>query len=441
MLDCAGGRRRCSRCPACARGRSRRSPRWCSRPVLLLGELWDNPQIESLRDRAGRARRRGRGLGVLVIVALAALFARRPGLLPAARVRRAAVPHPGRDRRRVGQPAGPAVRRRGRRAWLAYAWVRLRGGPPGAGSRAAPSRRGSSWRWSGSWCSTPLQARLLDRLRAGGQERRVLLRAVRAAAEAADGGRRGRSSCASAACGITVGARARASSAIGFWEYHARELLWNQKVIESNQFESYFRVNSLFFDPNIYGRYLAMVMIGLAARRCCGSGDRRDVALAALVLAVLWARPAADVLAVELRGAARRAHRARRVRWRPWLDRSRVVGAVGWSRPWWSSLAAPGTWASTRAPQRPLDKATSGRFELLARRAGHVRRPAAVWGLGRARSPSASASARTRARSGRRPRRTRSPSRSPPSRASSACRLRRGAVHWPSSCSSRGLRC
>src|SRR5206468_6341305 len=39
-------------------------------------------------------------------------------------------------------------------------------------------------------------------------------------------------------------------SVIGFWEYHNRELLWNPKVINANQFESYFRVNSVFWDPN-----------------------------------------------------------------------------------------------------------------------------------------------------------------------------------------------
>ena len=61
-------------------------------------------------------------------------------------------------------------------------------------------------------------------------------------------------------------------------------------MIASNQVEEYFRVNSLFFDPNIYGRFLALVMIGLAgvllwAQRaahaaagdrarssCCGAG-------------------------------------------------------------------------------------------------------------------------------------------------------------------------
>ncbi len=54
-------------------------------------------------------------------------------------------------------------------------------------------------------------------------------------------------------------------AAVGFWEFQTRSLLLNPKVIASNQVEEYFRVNSLFFDPNIYGRFLALVMIGLAS--------------------------------------------------------------------------------------------------------------------------------------------------------------------------------
>ena len=59
-------------------------------------------------------------------------------------------------------------------------------------------------------------------------------------------------------------------AAIGFWEFQTRHLLLNPKVIASNQVEEYFRVNSLFFDPNIYGRFLALVMIGLATRAAVG---------------------------------------------------------------------------------------------------------------------------------------------------------------------------
>ncbi|MGH2837749.1 MAG: O-antigen ligase family protein, partial [Thermoleophilaceae bacterium] len=75
---------------------------------------------------------------------------------------------------------------------------------------------------------------------------------------------------------------------IGFIEYETRTLLLNPKVIASNAFGSYFRVNSLFFDPNIYGRFLAEVMI-LVAAVVAWTARRRDIALLAIALAVLWA--------------------------------------------------------------------------------------------------------------------------------------------------------
>jgi hypothetical protein len=74
---------------------------------------------------------------------------------------------------------------------------------------------------------------------------------------------------------------------IGFGEYERRELFWNPKVIAANQFESYFRVNSVFWDPNVYGRFLALVMIAIAAFMLWSK--RPAVALGAgAVLAVLW---------------------------------------------------------------------------------------------------------------------------------------------------------
>jgi O-antigen ligase len=75
---------------------------------------------------------------------------------------------------------------------------------------------------------------------------------------------------------------------IGFVEYATKTLLFNPKVIASNAFGSYFRVNSLFFDPNIYGRFLAEVMV-LVAAVVAWTARRRDIALWAIALAVLWA--------------------------------------------------------------------------------------------------------------------------------------------------------
>jgi O-antigen ligase len=75
---------------------------------------------------------------------------------------------------------------------------------------------------------------------------------------------------------------------IGFVEYATRSLLLNPKVIASNQFETYFRVNSLFFDPNIYGRFLAVVMLALTAVLLWTREPRRIIACG-LLLALLWA--------------------------------------------------------------------------------------------------------------------------------------------------------
>ncbi|MCW3066761.1 MAG: hypothetical protein JWN32_3933 [Solirubrobacterales bacterium] len=74
---------------------------------------------------------------------------------------------------------------------------------------------------------------------------------------------------------------------IGFVEYRTRTLLLNPKVIDANQFATYFRVNSLFFDPNIYGRFLALVMLLLTAVLIWTRRPRHAVA-AIVLLAVLW---------------------------------------------------------------------------------------------------------------------------------------------------------
>jgi len=72
----------------------------------------------------------------------------------------------------------------------------------------------------------------------------------------------------------------------GLAEYGARELLWNDKVISGNEAHTYFRVNSLFWDPNILGRYLAVTMTVLAA--IVAYSDRpREVKAAAGAFALL----------------------------------------------------------------------------------------------------------------------------------------------------------
>ena len=86
--------------------------------------------------------------------------------------------------------------------------------------------------------------------------------------------------------GVVVGL-ALVCAFVGFVEYATRDLLWNQVVIRSNDFHVYFRVNSLFWDPNVYGRYLALAITMVAAALLWARPNRNSVILA-VVAGVLW---------------------------------------------------------------------------------------------------------------------------------------------------------
>ena len=150
--------------------------------------------------------------------------------------------------------------------------------------------------------------------------------------------------------------------AIGFYEYATRRLLFNPRVIDANQLASYFRVNSLFFDPNIYGRFLALVITLLAA-------------------AMLWARRSSQVLlcalgvVVLLSGLVLTFSQSS---FADLLVGLAVLGALRWG--WKRALAvvgalvvlgavvlvaAPSVTKVQLGSAKSIDKALSGRVELL----------------------------------------------------------------------------
>jgi putative inorganic carbon (hco3(-)) transporter len=80
---------------------------------------------------------------------------------------------------------------------------------------------------------------------------------------------------------ITVTAVALVFAAVAFWEYAARDLLLSRgDLLASNQLHLYFRVNSLFYDPNILGRDLALVMVALGAYLAWARSGRLAIAAA-----------------------------------------------------------------------------------------------------------------------------------------------------------------
>jgi putative inorganic carbon (hco3(-)) transporter len=74
---------------------------------------------------------------------------------------------------------------------------------------------------------------------------------------------------------------------IGSVEYASRSLFWNEAVIRSNEFHTYFRVNSIFWDPNIYGRYLALVLV-VATAAVMWIRERRAFWLLSGAILILW---------------------------------------------------------------------------------------------------------------------------------------------------------
>lgn len=149
---------------------------------------------------------------------------------------------------------------------------------------------------------------------------------------------------------------------VGFVEYATRHLFLNPKVIASNQFEDYFRVNSLFFDPNIYGRFLAIVMLGVATvliwsrtpRNVYGSGAVLIVLWAGLVLTLSQSSFAALLLGLLVLAGAR---------WSPrWAvgvgAAALVIGAL-------FVLVAPSSVRLDLGSSKSADTATSGRYDLV----------------------------------------------------------------------------
>lgn len=86
--------------------------------------------------------------------------------------------------------------------------------------------------------------------------------------------------------GVLVGL-AIVLAGVGFVEYYRKTLFLNPKLVAANQYDNFFRVNSVFFDPSIYGRFLMLVMLGVTTAVLWGG--RREARIGAAVLAWLLA--------------------------------------------------------------------------------------------------------------------------------------------------------
>ena len=74
---------------------------------------------------------------------------------------------------------------------------------------------------------------------------------------------------------------------VGIGQWLAKDVFWNPKVIVGNETAAFFRVNSLFWDPSIYGRFLVVAILAALVVVLLRLAPRWEPALAGLIV-VLW---------------------------------------------------------------------------------------------------------------------------------------------------------
>jgi O-antigen ligase len=75
--------------------------------------------------------------------------------------------------------------------------------------------------------------------------------------------------------------------AVGLYQYETRNIVQNLKLKTINAYAAFFRVNSVFFDPSIYGRFLVIAIIPTVVLIVRGRLGRLGIAALAFV-AVAW---------------------------------------------------------------------------------------------------------------------------------------------------------
>jgi O-antigen ligase len=324
-------------------------------PIILGSHISGSDQVQPLRDHPALAAA-GAVAAVLVVAVLAVLFTRRPAWLPVAAV--ATLPF------RVPIASGGSTANLLVPLYLvvsagvlAYAVPRLMGREPDE-----PGRRPGILEWALAGYLALYAVQASSSADFGHALENVVFFYVPFALLFVLVARVPWTPRLARVCLGVLVVLALALVGVGFVEYATRHLFLNPKVIASNQLEDYFRVNSLFFDPNIYGRFLALVMVLLAAW-LLWARRQREVLAGTLLLAVLWgglvltfsqSSFAALLVGLAVLGAMRWS-----VRWALALSGGALVIAVAFV------AIAPGAVHLELGNSKSADKATSGRYDLI----------------------------------------------------------------------------
>jgi putative inorganic carbon (hco3(-)) transporter len=253
-------------------------------PVLLVADIWDSPQLSVVRDRPAAAAVAA-ALGLCAVAALALLMARRPLVLPLLVL--AALPF------RIPIEVGGTTSNLLVPLYLVIAAGALAAIVPAL--RDAATAEANASRWQPGWLERLLALSValygIQATYSGDFDKALqqvaffvvpfaLLFVLLARIEWTPRLLR-------LCCGLLVGL-ALAFSAVGYVEYATRHIFLNPKLIASNDLHTYFRTNSVFFDPNIYGRFLVVAMLAVTAVMLA-TARARTVWIGAAVLLALWA--------------------------------------------------------------------------------------------------------------------------------------------------------
>jgi O-antigen ligase len=156
---------------------------------------------------------------------------------------------------------------------------------------------------------------------------------------------------------------ALAYALVGVFQWVTRDVFWNPKVIVGNAYAPFFRVNSVFWDPSIYGRYLVVAILATLAGVLLGgvrgwrlAGLYGVIAATWLGLLMSFSQSSFAALAVGVVVAAG-------VVWR-W--RAIVAVAAGAALAVALALAVPQVRAELAdKAESGIDRATSGRSSLV----------------------------------------------------------------------------
>ena len=80
---------------------------------------------------------------------------------------------------------------------------------------------------------------------------------------------------------------ALAFSGIGVYQYATRDVFWNPKVIVGNAYAPFYRVNSVFYDPSVYGRFLVVAILA-ALVLALYDRDRRAAYASGAAIILIW---------------------------------------------------------------------------------------------------------------------------------------------------------